>query len=253
MPAPAQVGVRVVRVRRKQAELSKNARLRKRLQKLRESSRKLLGIHKVAPEPTFDDKLDALFARYDADHSGLIDADELVKLLEHFIPPHVRRGKRPGWPSLADAHFILGEVDIDGDEQTISRDELRAAVNLWRRLIAETTPSQSDQLKMHGRMGFCCAGCDGGSQARAGGRVRRVHGVAPGGSLHLRVRPPRQPRARRTAAAGAATTSARAGCSPDESSVSAPITIGRRRAGGVAGASSPPGAPVRRIWATLRP
>ena len=58
MPAPAQVGVRVVRVRRKQAELSKNARLRKRLQKLRESSRKLLGIHKVAPEPTFDDKLD---------------------------------------------------------------------------------------------------------------------------------------------------------------------------------------------------
>jgi len=115
-----------------------------------------LGIHKVAPEPTFDDKLDALFARYDADHSGLIDADELVKLLEHFIPPHVRRGKRPGWPSLADAHFILGEVDIDGDEQTISRDELRAAVNLWRRLIAETTPSQSDQLKMHGRMGFCC-------------------------------------------------------------------------------------------------
>ena len=48
------------------------------------------------------------------------------------------------------------EVDIDGDEQTISRDELRAAVNLWRRLIAETTPSQSDQLKMHGRMGFCC-------------------------------------------------------------------------------------------------
>ena len=156
MPAPAQVGVRVVRVRRKQAELSKNARLRKRLQKLRESSRKLLGIHKVAPEPTFDDKLDAFFARYDADHSGLIDADELVKLLEHFIPPHVRRGKRPGWPSLADAHFILGEVDIDGDEQTISRDELRAAVNLWRRLIAETTPSQSDQLKMHGRMGFCC-------------------------------------------------------------------------------------------------
>ena len=156
MPAPAQVGVRVVRVRRKQAELSKNARLRKRLQKLRESSRKLLGIHKVAPEPTFDDKLDALFARYDADHSGLIDADELVKLLEHFIPPHVRRGKRPGWPSLADAHFILGEVDIDGDEQTISRDELRAAVNLWRRVIAETTPSQSDQLKMHGRMGFCC-------------------------------------------------------------------------------------------------
>ena len=156
MPAPAQVGVRVVRVRRKQAELSKNARLRKRLQKLRESSRKLLGIHKVAPEPTFDDKLDALFARYDTDHNNLIDADELVKLLEHFIPPHVRRGKRPGWPSLADAHFILGEVDIDGDEQTISRDELRAAVNLWRRLISETTPSQSDQLKMHGRMGFCC-------------------------------------------------------------------------------------------------
>jgi hypothetical protein len=152
----AQVGVRVVRVRRKQAELSKNARLRKRLQKLRESSRKLLGIHKVAPEPTFDDKLDALFARYDTDHNNLIDADELVKLLEHFIPPHVRRGKRPGWPSLADAHFILGEVDIDGDEQTISRDELRAAVNLWRRLIAETTPSQSDQLRMHGRMGFCC-------------------------------------------------------------------------------------------------
>ena len=155
MPAPAQVGVRVVRVRRKQAT-PKNARLRKRLQKLRESSRKLLGIHKVAPEPTFDDKLDALFARYDTDHNNLIDADELVKLLEHFIPPHVRRGKRPGWPSLADAHFILGEVDIDGDEQTISREELRAAVNLWRRLIAETTPSQSDQLKMHGRMGFCC-------------------------------------------------------------------------------------------------
>ena len=75
MPAPAQVGVRVVRVRRKQAELSKNARLRKRLQKLRESSRKLLGIHKVAPEPTFDDKLDALFARYDTDHNNLIDAD----------------------------------------------------------------------------------------------------------------------------------------------------------------------------------
>jgi len=140
----------------KQAELSKNARLRKRLQKLRESSRKLLGIHKVAPEPTFDDKLDALFARYDTDHNNLIDADELVKLLEHFIPPHVRRGKRPGWPSLADAHFILGEVDIDGDEQTISREELRAAVNLWRRLIAETTPSQADQLRMHGRMGFCC-------------------------------------------------------------------------------------------------
>ena len=92
MPAPAQVGVRTVRVRRKQAELSKNARLRKRLQKLRESSRKLLGIHKVAPEPTFDDKLDALFARYDTDHNNLIDADELVKLLEHFIPPHVRRG-----------------------------------------------------------------------------------------------------------------------------------------------------------------
>ena len=39
---------------------------------------------------------------------------------------------------MADAHFILGEVDIDGDEQTISRDELRAAVNLWRRLIAKT-------------------------------------------------------------------------------------------------------------------
>ena len=66
------------------------------------------------------------------------------------------RAKGLSWPSLADAHFILGEVDIDGDEQTISRDELRAAVNLWRRLIAETTPSQSDQLKMHGRMGLSC-------------------------------------------------------------------------------------------------
>ena len=108
MPAPAQVGVRVVRVRRKQAELSKNARLRKRLQKLRESSRKLLGIHKVAPEPTFDDKLDALFARYDADHSGLIDADELVKLLEHFIPPHVEAGEAAGLAEFGGCAFHPG-------------------------------------------------------------------------------------------------------------------------------------------------
>ena len=99
-PPQAQVGVRVVRVRRKQAELSKNARLRKRLQKLRES-RKLLGIHKVAPEPTVDDKLDALFARYDTDHNVLIDADELVKLLEHFIPPQREPREASG---LAESH-----------------------------------------------------------------------------------------------------------------------------------------------------
>jgi hypothetical protein len=145
-----------VRVRRKQAELLKNAKLRKRLAHLRTSSRKLLMFQKVAPapEPTLDEKLDALFRRYDADHSGLIDADELIKLLELFIPPG-HRGKRRGWPSLADAHFILGEVDVDGDEQTISREELHAAVNLWRRLMAESEPSQGDRQKMRGRMGFC--------------------------------------------------------------------------------------------------
>ena len=47
---------------------------------------------------------------------------------------------------MADAHFILGEVDIDGDEQTISRDELHEGYTTYSALrsLLKVAPSNAD-------------------------------------------------------------------------------------------------------------
>ena len=107
-----------------------------------------------APQvPTLKEKLDALFARFDTSQNGLIDAEELVELLEALTPENQRQNLKP---TLADAYFLLESVDTDGDVATISRDELHDAVLLWRRLEIESRVSQSDRLRIRGRMGWCC-------------------------------------------------------------------------------------------------
>ena len=73
--------------------------------------KKLKGA-KVEPEeplePSFDEKLDILFTRYDADHSGEIDAEELVKLLWDLTPPRERPFVKP---NLGDANFIMEQCN----------------------------------------------------------------------------------------------------------------------------------------------
>ena len=134
------------RLRAKKAHLTSG--FAKHLDSLRSSSRKLLKKLKGAKiepeeplEPSFDEKLDILFTRYDADHSGEIDAEELVKLLWDLTPPRERPFVKP---NLGDANFIMEQCNDNGNVAYLSRDELKDAVLLWRRIEKSTRPYVAD-------------------------------------------------------------------------------------------------------------
>ena len=118
--------------------------------------KKLKGA-KVEPEeplePSFDEKLDILFTRYDADHSGEIDAEELVKLLWDLTPPRERPFVKP---NLGDANFIMEQCNDNGNVAYLSRDELKDAVLLWRRIEKSTRPSPTDRSRTGRQLGACC-------------------------------------------------------------------------------------------------
>ena len=146
------------RLRAKKAHLTSG--FAKHLDSLRSSSRKLLKKlkgQKIEPEeplePSFDEKLDILFTRYDADHSGEIDAEELVKLLWDLTPPRERPFVKP---NLGDANFIMEQCNDNGNVAYLSRDELKDAVLLWRRIEKSTRPSPTDRSRTGRQLGACC-------------------------------------------------------------------------------------------------
>ena len=65
----------------------------------------------LAKEVADDDELAALFVRHDADKSGALGVDELLKLLRDVAPgPHKHAEE-------ADAEFVLRRCDADGSDR----------------------------------------------------------------------------------------------------------------------------------------
>ncbi|KAJ1449001.1 hypothetical protein M885DRAFT_537192 [Pelagophyceae sp. CCMP2097] len=100
--------------------------------------------HKVSR--AFAAKLDALFDHFDTDHSGEIDATEMIRVLVHFTP---QREKLFVKPNGADVEFVMSKADKDGDVGTISRDELHDAILVWRALELKTRPAP-ERRNFHG-------------------------------------------------------------------------------------------------------
>ena len=80
-------------------------------------------------------------------------AEELVKLLWDLTPPRERPFVKP---NLGDANFIMEQCNDNGNVAYLSRDELKDAVLLWRRIEKSTRPSPTDRSRTGRQLGACC-------------------------------------------------------------------------------------------------
>ncbi len=76
-----------------------------------------------------------------------------MKLLWDLTPPRERPFVKP---NLGDANFIMEQCNDNGNVAYLSRDELKDAVLLWRRIEKSTRPSPTDRSRTGRQLGACC-------------------------------------------------------------------------------------------------
>jgi len=94
-------------------------------------------VHKYHEYCRDQDYLDSVFARFDADGNGTLDATELPGLLAAVAPEgRVVRS--------SDVHYILQQCDDKGDDGVISRDEVMPMLARWKRISVLDIPPPRD-------------------------------------------------------------------------------------------------------------
>ena len=84
------------------------------------------------------DAFDRLFDHYDFNGSDVLEPEELLKIFADFTPKNERRFCKP---TIADVRFVMEQCDCDGDVYSVSRDELKQAIQTWRALEVASRPN----------------------------------------------------------------------------------------------------------------